>query len=159
VDWSFIALVEAELEDLGVSISSSSISSCSAALATDKNLLLNGGTRTQRYALARALGAAATSHGWCNGVVELRVAQLLESQAWGWGRGIAEDAALASLWLVIDAVDVWPFARTSLFSDTSRPSSSNTTRVIAMAAGRRRQPLDDRWRERRASFAWVDVSK
>jgi hypothetical protein len=154
VDREFVALVEAELADIGVRVTRESIDAAAASLAVNKNLLLNGGNQTQRMALSRALGFAAAARGVCDGAIEIRVQRMAEEPR-NWGLGILNDAIRARFWLLIDAIDQWPFARTGLLDaigDVGQP-----TRVIATASGRTRQPGDVAWRDHRSSFAWIEV--
>jgi hypothetical protein len=155
VDREFVALVEAELADEGVHLGRESIEVAAASLAVNKNLLLNGGSQTQRVSLARALGSAAATRGACNGAIELRVRRMREDPG-TWGLGLLEDASVAGLWLLIDAIDQWPFARTGLIRAID--DVSDTTRVIATASSRTGQPADVAWRAHRSSFAWINVS-
>jgi hypothetical protein len=154
VDREFVALVEADLADGGVRVAPESIGVAAASLAVHKNLLLNGGNQTQRMALARALGSAAAARGVCNGAIEIRVQRMTEEPR-SWGVGILNDAISGRFWLLIDAIDQWPFARTGLLDAIADVSA--VTRVIATASGRARQPADAAWRSHRSSFAWIAV--
>jgi hypothetical protein len=155
VDREFVALVEAELSDFGVRVGRESIEAAAASLAVHKNLLLNGGKHTQRLALARALGSAAAARSACDGALEIRVRYLRDEVAETWGQGIREDALAARFWLVIDAIDQWPFARTRLVNPSG--NATDPMRIIATASGRAGQPGDATWRSHRDSFAWVRV--
>lgn len=154
VDREFVSLVEADLADEGVRLGREPIAVAAASLSVNKNLLLNGGTQTQRLALARALGSAAAARGACNGALEIRVRRMAEEPS-TWGLGILQDVVAAHFWLVIDAIDQWPFAHTGLLR--SIRDIGDATRVIATAATRTGQPADTAWHSYRSSFAWVNV--
>lgn len=155
MDREFVSLVEAELADRGVPLRREAVEVAAASLTVNKHLLLNGGNQTQRLALARALGSAAATRGTCNGAIEVRVRQAPEDTI-NWGLGIVSDVVAARFWLVIDAIDQWPFARTGLLRAID--NVGELTRVIATASGRSGQPADVAWLSYRGSFAWINVS-
>jgi hypothetical protein len=79
----------------------------------------------------------------------------MSEEAHAWGLGILEDVMAARLWLLIDAIDQWPFARTGLLDAIDEVG--DRTRLIATAATRAGQPADTAWRPHRSSFAWINV--
>ncbi|MDX6452572.1 MAG: hypothetical protein QOH16_2621 [Gaiellaceae bacterium] len=73
-----------------------------------------------------------------------------------WGIGLLDDVVAARFWLLVDAIDQWPFARTGLLDAID--DVGDATRVIATASSRAGQPTDVAWRAHRSSFAWINVA-
>ena len=147
------AVTLAELRDLGENIEPTNVASAVASLRSSKHLLLNGGAKRMRLALARGLAAAAVASGLANGWLEIRV----EGDApAGWGSKLAEDASALSLWLVVEAIDMWSFAESGI---ATALLSCPDLRVLATAGGRSRQPDSPEWPRFRPRFAWVEVSQ
>lgn len=159
----YIEVTRILIRDLGVTVSPEAIVAAAAAISAGSNVLLNGGKSRQREDLAHVLGKAASSIGWSQGTVELHPSPSTSELDLGdvqWGRGLAEDAFAARLWVVIYDVDLWSFASTGLaglLAQARRPLPA--TRAIVTVGGAAGQPRDPTWRSMRRAFAWVDVDQ
>lgn len=157
-------LVQRDIHEQGVSLSDSVVAAAIAALTTGKHLLLNGGNRRSRAALARALARAGVSAERSIGYIEAHMATAIgdrsDRQLVDWGSGTLRDAAEFSCWLILFDVDLWPFSDSGLARAfaSRRRITQDSWRLLLTSAGLARRPLDPAWREIASEFAWIDVA-
>jgi hypothetical protein len=149
----------AELERQSAEVPLTAVESSIAALEVGHHLLLNGGTRTARAALARALVRTALELGIARGYYEIR---LRPSRTWtgntNWGLGTLADATQSLAWLLLHDIDLWGYATTGLAQGLTRTGQPSKWRVVATAATLSRRPAEREWQAVKGRFAWIDVT-